>query len=147
MLICLLLRPVISKCKCCASHTDFTGLALIYNLFIIFIQQKYMLIPKCLSDRNSITIIALAVNHMVCTVAGNLCRTIKIYEGRLRQMLHPRLKVLIRHYLTAEQHLFNRIWYSVIKTVKCGYKAKCRNCPCHNRNLMVAYVIKQLCRL
>ena len=54
MLRCLLRHPIIAKGQRCTTHTDLTCLVRFCYLMILFIQQKDMLIRKCLSDRDAL---------------------------------------------------------------------------------------------
>ena len=137
---------IISQRQCRTTNTDLPDPVCLCYQTAFIIYQKYLFVIKGRPDRYSLLICPVSVDHMVCTVAGNLRRSVQIDKHSLRQVLHPVLQLFFRHHFSAEHHLSHRVWAAIIQTVKHTDKTQCRYCPDHSGDLMFTQIIQKLCR-
>ena len=118
LFICLFLISVISLCKRLSCGTDFSRNTGNSNFLFRLIKEKYCSARKCITDRYLLSIFVLSLYPVICTVTGNLCRSVQIHESGIRKSFLPQPELLRRHSLTAEHNLIHMLRYTVFQSFK-----------------------------
>ena len=145
-LLCLFRISIIAKCKRTTCHTNLTVYPLFCNQMIFFIQKEDFFVRKGFPHWKHISRFKVSVNNIICTITGNLCRTINIYKHSIWKIFSPDIKMLNRHNLSREQNLFNLVWHLIGKTIQGTDNAHSRHSPYDRGNLSLNQKIKKILR-
>ena len=109
-LLCLFRVVPVTESKSGSAYADLANIARLRDsLLSLLVEEHYFGVHESLAYRQCLEFVLLAFNYAVCAVAGDLCWSVEIDIHRIRQIVHPVVERLNRHYLSGE-HYVSHVW-------------------------------------
>ena len=135
----------ISKRHACTYNTYFTLFIRLCD-FILFVKDYNTHILASLTNRKWITVLERSVDNIISTYVRNFRRTVKVCVCALRLCLTPYIKLSIRHYFTAEHHIFKLRQFNLRKHSWICHINHNGRYPEYCRNIIITHKFRQLYR-